>query len=318
MNIKVVKHRSSFSNTINYAYDGKLEKGQDKVLDKKPEVILHSKNVIAPYDKEDKQGRKVLIQQFEKQNLWGKNDISKPCGHESLNFNPQDKISDEKLEAVTRDYIQKRGLENTQYIAIKHQDTKHLHVHVIYNRTNNQGKTIDSTYEKLHAKKNGIELSQKYQLTTTERLTASQERTMDYQKTDKLVYEQYGKEVKELQKDPIIGRASNQHHLKMLSKHSNFAYEERKEKTIVNGKEYNNDLLKGLFRANTAIHKEKAIQTKFERKMTGYELKKQLKQDRINGIQPKIGLQPIQTQKPVLERQQNQEIRHTQTNQQSL
>ena len=65
-------------------------------------------------------------------------------GHISLNFSAQDKskLSDEFIVKVTREYMQKMGIVNTQYILAKHFDKEHPHVHLCFNRVDNNGKTI--------------------------------------------------------------------------------------------------------------------------------------------------------------------------------
>jgi len=41
-----------------------------------------------------------------------------------------------------REYMEKMGSKNTQYITVLHTDKKHPHLHIVYNRVGNDGKTI--------------------------------------------------------------------------------------------------------------------------------------------------------------------------------
>ena len=70
--------------------------------------------------------------------------LGKKVGHISLNFSVQDKdkIDNAFMVKVAREYMQKMGMTDTQYIIVRHNDREHPHCHIIFNRVSNSGKTI--------------------------------------------------------------------------------------------------------------------------------------------------------------------------------
>jgi hypothetical protein len=63
-----------------------------------------------------------------------KRNVSKPVCHSAISFAHKDKINDALIQAIVKDYLKDIGLDQKQYLLIKHQDTKHEHVHLIINR----------------------------------------------------------------------------------------------------------------------------------------------------------------------------------------
>ncbi|MEQ2407135.1 relaxase/mobilization nuclease domain-containing protein [Bacteroides ovatus] len=65
-------------------------------------------------------------------------------GHISLSFAPEDtpKLSDKLMADIAREYLRRMGIVNTQYIMGTHHDKPHPHVHIVYNRVDNDGNAI--------------------------------------------------------------------------------------------------------------------------------------------------------------------------------
>ena len=65
-------------------------------------------------------------------------------GHISLSFSPEDapKLTDRLMADIAKDYLQRMGIVNTQYIISRHHDKPHPHVHIVYNRVDNDGNAI--------------------------------------------------------------------------------------------------------------------------------------------------------------------------------
>ena len=65
-------------------------------------------------------------------------------GHISLSFAPEDapKLSNRLMADIAKEYLQRMGIVNTQYIISRHHDKPHPHVHIVYNRVNNDGSAI--------------------------------------------------------------------------------------------------------------------------------------------------------------------------------
>ena len=70
--------------------------------------------------------------------------LSKFVGHVSLSFSPDDKdnLDDQKIAEIAREYMRRMGIVNTQYVVFRHHDQPHPHVHIVYNRVDNDGKAI--------------------------------------------------------------------------------------------------------------------------------------------------------------------------------
>jgi hypothetical protein len=69
-----------------------------------------------------------------------------PVWHTSLSFNPADaaRLDSDKMRAIAEGYLQKMGLDNTQYVIVRHHDQPdNQHLHLIANRVGHDGKTID-------------------------------------------------------------------------------------------------------------------------------------------------------------------------------
>jgi len=71
-------------------------------------------------------------------------DLNKAVGHISLNFSEQDKLklTDEKMLEIANEYLDRIGIKDTQVLFVRHKDKSHPHVHLVYNRVSNSGKTI--------------------------------------------------------------------------------------------------------------------------------------------------------------------------------
>ena len=88
--------------------------------------------------------------------------------HTSVSFHAKDteKLDNEVMKNIARDYLREMGLENTQYAVIRHHDKEHPHFHIIANKVDNDGKGLKNQfYNFLQAKKISEELEQKYGLT---------------------------------------------------------------------------------------------------------------------------------------------------------
>jgi hypothetical protein len=84
--------------------------------------------------------------------------------HGILSFHPTEKPSDETLTTIAGQYMDRLGIVNTQYSIVKHTDRSHLHLHVVANMVDNNGKVIKDNYIGLRGKKVAQQLTQEYKL----------------------------------------------------------------------------------------------------------------------------------------------------------
>lgn len=92
--------------------------------------------------------------------------VSKPVCHISLDFSAQDKakLSNQLMVRIAHDYMKQMGIVNTQYIIARHFDKEHPHIHLVYNRVDNSGKTITDSNDRFRSEKICKELTEKYGL----------------------------------------------------------------------------------------------------------------------------------------------------------
>ena len=70
--------------------------------------------------------------------------MGKAVGHMVLSWSKEDlrKLSDDIMVERAKEYMEKVGVRDTQYVIVRHSDRAHPHLHLIYNRVDNNGKTI--------------------------------------------------------------------------------------------------------------------------------------------------------------------------------
>ena len=84
--------------------------------------------------------------------------------HCSLNPHPDDKISDEQLVQIAKEYMETLGYGKQPYIVFKHNDIAREHIHIVSLRINGEGKKINDKFEKRRSKKITDTLERKYNL----------------------------------------------------------------------------------------------------------------------------------------------------------
>lgn len=92
--------------------------------------------------------------------------IKKPVEHISLDFSAQDrdKLRNELLVRIARDYMKQMGISDTQYLIGRHYDKEHPHIHLVFNRVDNNGKTISDRNDRFRSEKICKDLTRKYEL----------------------------------------------------------------------------------------------------------------------------------------------------------
>ena len=108
-----------------------------------------------------------MAEQFGLQSLLN-DKVKNIVGHTSLNFSPEDserlKHDDALMLQIAHDYMKLMGIENTQYIIARHIDREHPHCHIVFNRVDNDGKTISDKNDFRRNEKVCKMLTAKYRL----------------------------------------------------------------------------------------------------------------------------------------------------------
>lgn len=64
--------------------------------------------------------------------------------HISLNFDPSEKIQNERLIAIASDYMEKIGFGSQPWLVYRHKDAGHPHIHIVTTTIQDNGKRIDT------------------------------------------------------------------------------------------------------------------------------------------------------------------------------
>ena len=84
--------------------------------------------------------------------------------HCSLNPHPDEKLSDETLTQIAKEYMEELGYGKQPYIVFKHNDITREHIHIVSLRVDGEGKKINDRFEKRRSKKITDALERKYNL----------------------------------------------------------------------------------------------------------------------------------------------------------
>lgn len=70
--------------------------------------------------------------------------LGKAVGHLVLSWSKEDlpKLSPEIMAERAKEYMELMKIKNTQYVIVQHTDRQNPHVHIVYNRVDNEGRTI--------------------------------------------------------------------------------------------------------------------------------------------------------------------------------
>jgi len=136
---------SSFSGTVGYVM-------------KEESRILEAEGVMPPEVKD-------MVQDFKDQTMLNPR-LKNTVGHISLSFSPKDalRMTDALMTQIAKEYMQKMGITDTQYLLVRHLDQPHPHCHLVYNRVGNNGQTISDKNIKLRNAKVCRELTERFGL----------------------------------------------------------------------------------------------------------------------------------------------------------
>lgn len=92
--------------------------------------------------------------------------ITKSVGHIALAFSKEDehRLTDRKMAEIALVYLDRMGIKDTQILIVRHFDKEHPHVHIVFNRIANDGRTISDRNERIRSTRICKELTRKYGL----------------------------------------------------------------------------------------------------------------------------------------------------------
>lgn len=70
--------------------------------------------------------------------------VKRPVGHICISFHPDDtsKLTNDLMVELCDAWMRGMGISDTQYLLVRHYDTKHPHMHLVFNRINDYGELI--------------------------------------------------------------------------------------------------------------------------------------------------------------------------------
>ena len=140
------KKGKSFGGTVRYV----LNEGHE---------VLEAEGVLA-------EDAASIIRDFAIQRS-GRPEIKQPVGHIAIAFSPEDspRMTNEFLLQLADEYKREMGIVGTQYIIVRHHNTEHPHIHIVYNRIDNDLKLISVNNDYKRNIKVCKKLKNKYGLT---------------------------------------------------------------------------------------------------------------------------------------------------------
>ena len=95
--------------------------------------------------------------------------------HCSLNPHPDEKLSDETLTQIAKEYMEELGYGKQPYIVFKHNDIAREHIHIVSLRVDSRGRKINDKFEKRRSKKITDTLERKYNLIPSSKVSNKEE-----------------------------------------------------------------------------------------------------------------------------------------------
>ena len=91
--------------------------------------------------------------------------------HCSLNPHPDEKLSDETLTQIAKEYMETLGYGKQPYIVFKHNDIVREHIHIVSLRVDSRGQKINDKFEKRRSKKITDALEKRFGLIPSSKVT---------------------------------------------------------------------------------------------------------------------------------------------------
>lgn len=121
-----IRSGQGFAGLVDYAND--IKSKETNIIASESVDLTSNKSIVASFSLQAKS--RPSLRNF--------------VGHISLNFAPEDtpKLSDRVMADIAKEYLRRMGIVNTQYVVFRHHDKPHAHVHIVYNRVDNDGNAM--------------------------------------------------------------------------------------------------------------------------------------------------------------------------------
>lgn len=79
--------------------------------------------------------------------------VTKTVSHMMLSLSPKESLSDEAWTEIIDRYLQEMGYTKSFFLAVKHKDKKHEHVHLVASRIRCDGTVVSDSWERVRSRK---------------------------------------------------------------------------------------------------------------------------------------------------------------------
>lgn len=141
---------------------GALYYNKEKV-DKGEAEVLFRQKMLEPFDRYGRFDIDVCMESFMPYLEANRRTIN-TVFHTSLNPSPEDKLTDEQLRDIAREYMERMGYGNQPYIVFKHKDISREHLHIVSLRVDELGRKLPHDFEARRSMEILRELERKYGL----------------------------------------------------------------------------------------------------------------------------------------------------------
>lgn len=128
---------------------GVLEYNAGKVLNGEA-FVLYGNLVLGDCEQSDTFDMRRALLSF--QPYLDTRKIKDPVFHVSLNPDPSDKLTDEQLTEIAREYMERMGFGDQPYYVFKHRDIDREHIHIVSVRLRDDGSIISDSQDRPRSK----------------------------------------------------------------------------------------------------------------------------------------------------------------------
>ena len=141
---------------------GAIRYNEDKVNCGQAEVLFWNR-MLDPFNTTGRMNHERCMASFEPF-LQANRRTTNTVFHVSLNPSPEDRLTDEQLGEIAREYMERMGYGEQPYIVFKHGDIAREHLHVVSLRVDSTGRKISDSHEYDRSMSILRDLEQKYGL----------------------------------------------------------------------------------------------------------------------------------------------------------
>lgn len=141
---------------------GALRYNEEKVNRGQAEVLFWNR-MLDPFDTADRMSHERCMASFEPF-LQANRRTTNTVFHVSLNPSPEDRLTDEQLGEIAREYMERIGYGEQPYIVFKHGDITREHLHIVSFRIDREGRKLPHDFEARRSVEITRDLEQKYGL----------------------------------------------------------------------------------------------------------------------------------------------------------